>query len=145
MGSSCPANRALGAVGQIRSRSIKWAEKQEKLQPLEMYFFLTSTFIELLSPDPRGNTRSRRRTCSMSTRAGHLDYFQLADNSPTNCENKLRSGTASRCSRYTTSAPCGPMNNLRYIFPSKQSTEFISVSKLRFRHQSGGCSTISPQ
>jgi hypothetical protein len=60
----------------------------------------------------------------MSTRAGHLDYFRLADNSPTNCQNKLPSDTASRCSRYTTSARCGPMNHLRFIFPSKQSAEF---------------------
>src|ERR1700694_2333736 len=40
-----PRNRAHGAVGQNRSRSIKWAEKQEKFQPKEMCFFLTSTFI----------------------------------------------------------------------------------------------------
>src|SRR6202795_3621609 len=45
-GVTWPRNRAHGAVGQNRSRSIKWAEKQEKLQPLEMCFFLTSTFIE---------------------------------------------------------------------------------------------------
>src|SRR6266481_2393924 len=41
-----PRNRAHGAVGQNRSRSIKWAAKQEKFQPQEMCFFLTSTFIE---------------------------------------------------------------------------------------------------
>jgi hypothetical protein len=80
----------------------------------------------------------------MSTRAGHLDYFRLADNSPTNRQTKLRSDTALRCSKYTTSAPCGPMNHLRFFFPSQQSAEFISVSKVCFRHQSG-CSTISPQ
>jgi 2-hydroxychromene-2-carboxylate isomerase len=45
-GVTLPRNRAYGAVGQNKSRSIKWAEKQEKLQPLEMCFFLTSTFIE---------------------------------------------------------------------------------------------------
>jgi hypothetical protein len=43
-----PRNRAYGAVGQNRSRSIKWAEKQEKFQPKEMCFFLTSPFIELI-------------------------------------------------------------------------------------------------
>jgi hypothetical protein len=42
-----PRNRAHGAVGQNTPRSIKWAEKQEKFQPKEMCFFLTSTFIEL--------------------------------------------------------------------------------------------------
>jgi hypothetical protein len=41
-------NRANGAVGQNRSRSTEWAAKQEKLQPQEMCFFLTSPFIELL-------------------------------------------------------------------------------------------------
>ena len=42
-----PRNRAHGAVSQNRSRSLKWAEKQENFQPKEMCFFLTSTFIEL--------------------------------------------------------------------------------------------------
>jgi hypothetical protein len=41
-----PRNRAHGAEEQNRSRSIKWAEKQDKIQPKEMCFFLTSTFIE---------------------------------------------------------------------------------------------------
>jgi hypothetical protein len=43
-----PRNRAHGAVGQNNSRSIVWAEKQEKFQPKEKCFFLTSTFIELI-------------------------------------------------------------------------------------------------
>src|SRR5271154_770309 len=42
-----PRNRAHGAEGQNSSRSIRWAEKQEKFQPMEMSFFLTSSFIEL--------------------------------------------------------------------------------------------------
>src|ERR1700723_4057729 len=42
-----PSNRAHGAVGQNSSRSIRWAAKQEKLQPLQWCFFLTSPFIEL--------------------------------------------------------------------------------------------------
>jgi hypothetical protein len=41
------SNRAYGAVGQHKSRSIKWAAKQENFQPTEMCFFLTSPFIEL--------------------------------------------------------------------------------------------------
>src|ERR1700680_508507 len=45
-GVALPRNRAPGAVGHNRSRSIKWAAKQEKFQPKEMCFFLTSTFIE---------------------------------------------------------------------------------------------------
>jgi len=40
------SNRAHGAAGQNRSCSIKWAAKQENVQPLEMCFFLTSPFIE---------------------------------------------------------------------------------------------------
>ena len=44
-----PRNRALGAGGQNRSRSIRWAAQQEKFQPREKCFFLTSTFIELIS------------------------------------------------------------------------------------------------
>src|ERR1700688_4379016 len=42
-----PHNRAHGAVGQNRSRSIEWAVKQEKFRPLERCFFLTLPFIEL--------------------------------------------------------------------------------------------------
>jgi hypothetical protein len=48
-GGTLPRNRAHGAVGQNKSLSIKWAEKQEKLQPKEMCFFLTSPFIDASS------------------------------------------------------------------------------------------------
>src|SRR5882762_9517193 len=47
-GVAWPRNRANGAEGQNRTRLIKWAEKQEKFQPMEMCFFLTSPFIERL-------------------------------------------------------------------------------------------------
>src|SRR6202171_2446275 len=53
-------NRAHGAVGQNRTRSIKWAEKQEKFRPKEMCFFLTSPFIEPLI-QIHGVTWSRNR------------------------------------------------------------------------------------
>src|SRR5882762_8493209 len=46
-GVAWPCNRAHGAARQNRSRSIKWAAKQEQVRPKEMCFFLTSTFIEL--------------------------------------------------------------------------------------------------
>src|SRR6266852_7272659 len=49
-GVALPRNRAQGAEEQNSSRSIKWAEKQEKFQPKEMCFFLTFTFIELTRP-----------------------------------------------------------------------------------------------
>src|ERR1700693_856276 len=45
-GVTWPRNRAHGAVGQNRTSSIEWAEKQEKFQPQEKCFFLTSAFIE---------------------------------------------------------------------------------------------------
>jgi len=41
-----PNDRAHGAENQNRSCSKKWAAKQEKLQPLEWCFFLTSPFRE---------------------------------------------------------------------------------------------------
>jgi len=47
-----PRNRAHGAAGQNRTRSIKWAAKQEKFQPKDMCFFLTSAFIELIRSCP---------------------------------------------------------------------------------------------
>src|SRR5258708_34536207 len=55
-----PRNRAHGAAGQNRSRSIKWAAKQEKFQPQEMCFFLTSTFIERFRKNGRIRVASGR-------------------------------------------------------------------------------------
>jgi len=40
-------NRQEFTEGNIQSRSLKWAEKQENFQPKEMCFFLASIFIEL--------------------------------------------------------------------------------------------------
>ena len=45
---NAPSNRAHGAEGQNSSRSILWAAKREKFRLLEMCFFLTSPFIELI-------------------------------------------------------------------------------------------------
>src|SRR5271156_3834512 len=58
-----PSNRAHGAVGQNNSRSIKWAAKQEKFQPKEKCFFLTSTFIELIRHDVIASRYSRSMRC----------------------------------------------------------------------------------
>src|SRR5258706_7317165 len=55
-----PRNRAHGAVGQNRSRSIKWAAKQEKSQPENMCFFLTSPFIELIRWDEKAGLGGMR-------------------------------------------------------------------------------------
>jgi len=44
-GATLPHNRAHGAVGQNKFRSIRGAAKQEKLQSKEVYCFLTSPFI----------------------------------------------------------------------------------------------------
>src|SRR5258706_7794498 len=61
-----PRNRAHGAVGQNRSRSIKWAAKQEKFQPEEMCFFLTSPFIERGQSAPQPSTwRGRSEQISL--------------------------------------------------------------------------------
>src|SRR6266481_5278135 len=53
------SNRAHGAAVQHRSCSVKWAAKQENVQPLEMCFLLTSPFIELIRTDPT-NFREER-------------------------------------------------------------------------------------
>src|SRR5215831_3561420 len=47
-----PNNRASGAVGQNRSRSISWAAKQENFRPRAEFFFLTSPFIEPTGSNP---------------------------------------------------------------------------------------------
>jgi hypothetical protein len=48
-------NRAHGVARQNRSCSVEWAAKQEKFQPKEMCFFLTSTFIEPVEPPSLGH------------------------------------------------------------------------------------------
>ena len=68
-----PRNRAPGAVAQNTSRSIKWAEKQEKFQPKEMCFFLTSTFIELI----RTYNESRISLKVKSAKSVQLSAFQM--------------------------------------------------------------------
>src|SRR5712664_3824647 len=70
-GVTWPRNRAHGAAGQNRSRSIKWAEKQEKFQPKEMCFFLTSPFIEQ-SGSYRVESRIKIRTAPRSTALSKL-------------------------------------------------------------------------
>src|ERR1700681_368962 len=55
-----PRNRAHGAVGQNRTSSIEWAEKQEKFKPKEMCFFLTSPFIELIRWDEKAGLHGMR-------------------------------------------------------------------------------------
>jgi len=66
-GVALPHNRAHGAVGQNRSRSIKWAAKQEKFQPKEKCFFLTSPFIE----------RQASENESVNTSAFTVTYRQI--------------------------------------------------------------------
>jgi hypothetical protein len=51
-GVAWPRDRAHGAEEQNRSRSIKWAEKQENFQLSQGCFFLTSSFIELIGTCP---------------------------------------------------------------------------------------------
>jgi hypothetical protein len=55
---------------------------------------------ERASLSPNGTLRGSSLSCqSHPVGEAWQNYFPLADNSPTNCQNKLRSGTASRCSR----------------------------------------------
>src|SRR5271169_1331532 len=65
-----PRNRAHGAVGQNSSCSIEWAEKQEKVQPKEKCFFLTSPFIELTRswPSPLGRDPPRTPNCASTVK-----------------------------------------------------------------------------
>ena len=59
------SNRAPGAGGQNRSCSIQWAEKQEKLQPAQKCFFLTSPFIEQLERSRKNVlVRGLNRNCN---------------------------------------------------------------------------------
>src|SRR5271170_5845971 len=68
-GVAWPRNRAHGAAGQNESRSIQWAEKQEKVQPSQECFFLTSPFIELIrSLKSKRDQDNRDRGHSVSTR-----------------------------------------------------------------------------
>ena len=65
-GVAWPRNRAYGAVGQNQSRSIEWAEKQEKFRPKEMCFFLTPPFIEPTSSLWIGSPASRAASLASS-------------------------------------------------------------------------------
>ncbi len=56
-----PSTRVHGAEVQNSSRSITRARKQEKFQPQEMCFFLTSTFIELIRTSLKWATALRSR------------------------------------------------------------------------------------
>src|ERR1700688_4390060 len=75
-GGTLPRNRAHGAVGQNRSRSTKWAEKQEKFQPKEMCFFLTSPFIELIRTWPTCRTCVSLSRLTAELRCG-IPLFRL--------------------------------------------------------------------
>src|ERR1700730_18572923 len=68
-----PLNRAHGAVGENRSRSTKWAAKQEKREPKEMCFFLTSTFIELLGS--KSGTSVSNSSCKSGSASAGLPMF----------------------------------------------------------------------
>src|SRR3984957_8166217 len=64
-----PSSRVHGADVQNRSRSIRWAGKQEKLRPREMCFFLTSSFIELHRWDEKAGLRRDAIRSQWSTRS----------------------------------------------------------------------------
>ena len=72
-GAALPRNRAHSAISQNRSRSLKWAEKQENFQPKKMCFFLTSTFIEPIKWIPLKTTRLVRNTKTFSLRVRSTD------------------------------------------------------------------------
>ncbi len=87
-----PNNRAHGAEGQNRSCSITWAEKQEKFQPTQECFFLTSTFIELIGtyatvrkknrvcrPGIRHTVLSMKRSCKKSSFAAYFRPGRLSE------------------------------------------------------------------
>jgi hypothetical protein len=67
-GVAVPRNRAHGAVGQDKSCSIQWAAKQEKFQPKEVCFFLTSPFIELHRWDEKAGLQRDAIRSQWSTR-----------------------------------------------------------------------------
>jgi hypothetical protein len=93
-GVTLPRNRAPGAVGQNRSRSIKWAAKQEKFQPLDMCFFLTSTFIELIG---RGTRIPSGLPTIRSESLSPLRTDELNHGGPKNeCQSTVRRSTPSR-------------------------------------------------
>src|SRR5208337_344761 len=73
-----PSNRAHGAAVQNRSCSIKWAARQENVQPSRRCFFLTSTFIELIRS---WTSNSRLHACvrSLSTLLAQTSSQQDTD------------------------------------------------------------------
>jgi hypothetical protein len=58
-------NRAHGAADQNSSRSFNWAAKQEKFQPWETSFFLTSPYRTNRELTDLGKLGARREECSI--------------------------------------------------------------------------------
>src|SRR5260370_37800905 len=79
-------NRASGAEDKNRSCYITWAAKQEKLQPLEWCFFLTSPFIEL--------TRSCERKSSAFRCMWYATLSMVEVKHPNECFTSLGNGPA---------------------------------------------------
>ena len=100
-GFALPRNRAHGAVGQNRSRSIKWAAKQEKFQPKEMCFFLTSPFIEHTRP---------KSTCERSD----LPYTQRSGDMVSDLKpgNVMLTATGAKLLDFGLAKPTAPMVTL---------------------------------
>lgn len=69
---------------------------------------------DVASPDVAAiDSHIRRADCVLV----HSQTLRRPTNSPTSCQNKLRSDAASRRSRYTTSAPLWTHEPLTFHFP----------------------------
>jgi len=84
-GVAWPRNRAHGAAGQNRSRSIKWAEKQEKFQPKEDVFFLDFCFYRTVQRNELFGNRARTKEFPES----FIDTFVDQNAHLSTCEQKL--------------------------------------------------------
>src|SRR5262249_59005942 len=78
-------SRVHSAEGQNRSCSNKWAAKQEKIQPLEWCFFLTSPFIELTrqvdcprQDQHRDHSPPRRECYRLFASIDHARLFRIS-------------------------------------------------------------------
>ena len=76
------SNRAPGAGVQNRSCSIQWAAKQENVQPLQVCFFLTSPFIELIGQVTVNREFLRRSNLRISLSPGWHPHGCRATQAP---------------------------------------------------------------
>jgi hypothetical protein len=94
-----PRNRANGAAGRNRSRSIAWIAKQENFRPSEAYFFLTAAFYrtsrDFILVNSLQILTTRKSKCFVLIYSLFLDPNSQSTSAAMNCSLAMNSPTIS--------------------------------------------------